>query len=427
MSTRSRSRTSIAQVKFASNIEQTQYLMGAVSSCSNKVVWTGYDNDPNVFSGTVEDMTDEIVPQYRKRVAEGDVFFNAMEKIRLTNTVVSGSGPRIEGKFKQCTPPETQWWDLAGGPYFAKALRTRVNLYAPYGGLVDPQFVFTDSDVQSLITRASTECAANRGAGPINLYEDLAQYKQTLNTGTQLYEISSDIFRKIPKPTRIVRGVTSAYLLYRYGLKPLAEDLWQVKQALDVMQHKVRTATRAKASAHQNSSSATFASAYYGLFYQDIGQQTTDDIEVRAMSLDEYVLTRAYEAGLSLKNLETVAWDLIPFSFVCDWFLNIGNVLKAYAPAPNIQSLGGCVTIKRVTSTNYYASLTRLNDTVNYSLVRSGSGSLTATREYKRRIPQLGAPGFVTNWSDSYGFTRATRIADAMALIAQRMTHWGIR
>lgn len=34
---------------------------------------------------------------------------------------------------------------------------------------------------------------------------------------------------------------------------------------------------------------------------------------------------------LGLQDPELVAWELVPFSFVCDWFIPIGNYLQARA------------------------------------------------------------------------------------------------
>ena len=49
--------------------------------------------------------------------------------------------------------------------------------------------------------------------------------------------------------------------------------------------------------------------------------------------------------GLTLDNVPSHVWEVVPFSFVVDWFLNVGQWLRAATPDPRISILGNWISV----------------------------------------------------------------------------------
>jgi len=70
-----------------------------------------------------------------------------------------------------------------------------------------------------------------------------------------------------------------------------------------------------------------------------------------------YVQTDVPAHRISLGNPMELAWELIPFSFVVDWFLPIGNWISALDATLHVTGTWGTVTTKR----NYLGTDERRN------------------------------------------------------------------
>ena len=50
--------------------------------------------------------------------------------------------------------------------------------------------------------------------------------------------------------------------------------------------------------------------------------------------------------GLDLQSVPATIWESVPFSFVEDWFVNVGDWLGASMPNPRVKHLGNWVTVR---------------------------------------------------------------------------------
>jgi hypothetical protein len=123
------------------------------------------------------------------------------------------------------------------------------------------------------------------------------------------------------------------------------------------------------------------------------------------------------ESGLGTKELMKLPWELVPFSFVVDWFANVGDFYGSFLPTPGYTQLGSCVVSERTTSVVHnVTSFTQ--PSYAYNMIRPCTGSLTLTSTRKIRAG-LMAPGLVIK--SDFRFSNLTRCADAVALLLQRM------
>lgn len=141
-----------------------------------------------------------------------------------------------------------------------------------------------------------------------------------------------------------------------------------------------------------------------------------DKLMLRAMSLDEMMITRAHELGFSFKGLVTTPYELVSYSFVADWFANFGDYLGSFVPDVGFHNLGSCLTSSRdVVNTWEAASAVAVG---NYTLDRAPNAFMTHERKSKERTGLL-SPRLVVK--SDFRFGKATRVADAFTLLSQKM------
>lgn len=127
-------------------------------------------------------------------------------------------------------------------------------------------------------------------------------------------------------------------------------------------------------------------------------------------------LANMYVAKIGAANLLSTAWDLIPYSFVVDWFLDISTLISAWEP-----DYGFTKRATWVTTVNHYR--TTISAPV-YSLSGGGSqreGQLLAAKSFtatKRVITRTANPVLVPLPTIKVRLSLA-KITDIVALIAQ--------
>jgi hypothetical protein len=222
-------------------------------------------------------------------------------------------------------------------------------------------------------------------------------------------------FSKNEEAIRRLKSAADAWLQYRYGVRPLIKDIVGIFEGLEQKVGVMRVTTRAQGEISRNAESTHTYDALPGVLLT-YGIQKTDVVKVRAMSLDEYFVSRSERIGFTGKGLLTVPWELVPYSFVADWFVNLGDYLNALVPLPSLKQLGSCLTTERIVQNIYSPLFTDCGPT--YNVVGSVTGLLVSSVRTKVRSSLLPAGIVVRN---DFRFEDATRLADSAALILQKM------
>jgi hypothetical protein len=190
-----------------------------------------------------------------------------------------------------------------------------------------------------------------------------------------------------------------------------------IMKGLKAKTGKRRKTSRSKVAFDRSKTWSVDTSNIYGTYKVFSEITTVEHIEVRAMSLDEYTATVYSNVGLTTKGLLTTPWELVPYSFVADWFLNVGDFINALAPAPGWDQLGSALSVKsaRVTVAKT-TGLTVLDP--NYVNKRMPRGSFELLEESRSRGP-LGLPSLVVK--SDFRLDNLTRQLDSLALLSQRL------
>lgn len=113
-------------------------------------------------------------------------------------------------------------------------------------------------------------------------------------------------------------NLLAQWLQYRYGVMPLVYTLYDAAELLKQVKMAEFVDTRKKETIERPS---------------PLNKKATERIVFRCCARSKVTsegLLKAYE--LSQFNPSVTAWELVPLSFVVDWFVNIGTVLQALNP-----------------------------------------------------------------------------------------------
>jgi hypothetical protein len=118
--------------------------------------------------------------------------------------------------------------------------------------------------------------------------------------------------------------------------------------------------------------------------------------------------------AFGLSNPLTVAWEIIPFSFVVDWFLPIGDALKGLTAFSGLEFHDGWITRKDYSMAKGRVDLKSFSSG-GVSNFRRGSvegwkEAFTIRRDKLNSFPSYGFP----QWKDPRSFAHA---ASAIALL----------
>jgi hypothetical protein len=157
---------------------------------------------------------------------------------------------------------------------------------------------------------------------------------------------SSDIraFAGVPPKTlmtalsRAARKVGGAWMAYRYAVMPLMYSMKDIMKVID--QNRIVT-SRGSRVISPTSLSVNLPSGSY------ITKEYWGDITVRAAVVAKYSSKKVAQLQSVALNPLSTAWELLPYSFVFDWFLNVGNYITDNFSASFASDVGCCKSLRK--------------------------------------------------------------------------------
>lgn len=408
-------------------------------ACQGSLIRTNRGNVTYVdHVGDLRTMTDEIIPSFKRRVAQGEVFFNRMIASQTILNPAALDGPTVfTGNGYQCSGAAQYQSVYELGSAFP--LDGHGALFQPVSGSWTPAPLLSNGEMENAIDEASTRCHSVRGDPPVDFWESIAERKQSYAMLASYLETSKQIanglyadvnsnrrspFRSFVRGTsKVTAGAAGAWLISRYGLIPLLKDIQALRKQIEAKRDEAeRHTARGKAVVERFVNTPFSIMQGGGHITKNGNILVTDVLDVRATSLDEWKLSLADHFGLSPRGLVTLPWELTTLSFVADWYVNIGEWLKALVPRPAVNQLGSCISYTRTRSLTCNVS----GYTGNGIAVVSSSGSMSKTgvKIEKVRFPGLRAPTLVVlnqNRNDPVLEKNHLRAVDTAALVGQRL------
>lgn len=297
------------------------------------------------------EMWDKVIPNFAALSARGYIFNNPMQQkfveLVYPNFTISSETSRGILEFKA-----NKW------PSFL------------------PLPVVDSDDTETIEDLATTEAHANVGVDQLDLLVSIAELHESVSTIANVGLKLAKVFKKIRKfNLKAIKGLFSVrdirdqYLEFRYGLRPMYYDLKSVHDYLQSEISPRRQTARGYSNKTSNRGSDTCTT--YGTRYHptsdiptanwtSFSRQTSVEMKSRAGVLFAHQFTDNLSkvlAELGVDRPISACWELIPFSFMMDWFANIGDTIRAWEPKPHISSLASWT----VTTVTRESSITTLD------------------------------------------------------------------
>lgn len=280
--------------------------------------------------------------------------------------------------------------------------------------------------------QVTTRALAERGRFGANLIESLAEMDQVWSMLHRplenILQYSRTFDKRRRKGSKVRRGVNRAgdfaqfanseWLRYRYGIRPLLDDLNSVWGLLARAYGQEPILYRTKSHGSISRPDVQKSSLSLGVLTVQFEQRNVHSFSVRVTLVDRLKRTPFKDLGFTLKNLIGLPWELTRLSFVADWFVNIGDVIYANVPDVDLEYMGGVCTTLDTRDATFVPTGTSC--TSAYKLSGQVADSKHWVYSVKDRTKVLPSNSDVVVMSD-FRLDHFTRAADAFALFMQQM------
>lgn len=230
---------------------------------------------------------------------------------------------------------------------------------------------------------------------------------------SELYNTYGHSPRRTKESPHPISETSSLWLEWRYGWGPLVMDIVSALKALDKARGPRRFIARGLAKADLQSSSVktrlTEGTAHYRV---DVNQTRL----ARAYVLYEVSSELgALVNDFGVTDFPASAWELVPFSFVVDWFIPVGDWLAALTPKIGVNVLASGASFNEVIEVTRIVTQWQKNSPINSWDFKNlvGLSDSASTRAYERKV-DVSVPMFPST-DVNVGIKRAV---DAIALLS---------
>jgi hypothetical protein len=304
---------------------------------SQKIDWRkpdgtllGSETRDRLVSVDTEKFVGQNIPDYHRRVREGELLPSTYFK-RFSNHGSSTGTYNYDqtGKvlYRQVWGDYTAYTDWA-------LTEDIVNAYVP------------EPSTLSYYAQNAAAKIYNQGYDALTSLAELADTrKMFINLGKRLWKmkIPKKIFRNGKKAASL-KSVANDWMEGRYGWRTLVYDITSLNDALRNFDES-RTRYSERSGDHWSTSSYSEVPVTWSAFY---GLKTIQDqvsIQVRGSVAADIEVPK-----FQFNPLQT-GWEVIPFSFVIDWFLGVGRALSALSflslQRKYVASVGSRITVER--------------------------------------------------------------------------------
>lgn len=291
-------------------------------------------------------MTDVVTQDFEKLRAEGKIINNPMSKafIRIERQPVSFDWHYYFDRWG-CSPARHYEW----GDYKStgtKAVSSMIEEFIPTASFSDK--------IENEIDKAVSKSFAIIGNEQLLFLGMLKEMSATVAGLTYIVRKAYRIYKAVRKAKLrqlkkelSLSELEDIYMNARYNLRPLYYDAKGLINVLTYEDMPGRQTFRAS-SIYEDSVNDTVDSYIHIDPYVKFGITFHRSLKIKS-KVRAGVLTQAQQTNLSqllgLDKIIETAWDLLPFSFIIDWFVNVGDTLCAWTPKVGFHVLTSWVTV----------------------------------------------------------------------------------
>lgn len=306
---------------------------------------------------------DNVIPNFRKNVAHGKLYFNDFQKVErriLCDGIIDreiykkdSHGCRYGGHTVMPTKypvinPSTYVWRNPPEP---------------------------STSIESEKNRLLIEAIDKARVSEALLLATLGEFEETVQGIASVLAMVADVLAAY-RSKRFL-----SYLSKKSTVKN-AKDIWmQIRYSLRPLYYEIKNYTEAFAQIGIGETRRQTFRAFGQLSGSSTYSDTLTTSEYKRFTREEHTLSYSIRTGcladiqidlqsiLGLDHIFESAWELIPLSFVIDWFCNIGRIISRLDPCARRRILGDWCSIERyhlkTVHTTGYAVLPPSYGTIN--------------------------------------------------------------
>lgn len=286
-----------------------------------------------------------------------------------------------------------------------------------------------NGDYQNAVNRARTEALVDFADSKAGLGEDLAQAVKTadllFDTAIAIAKVARAVkqgklwelhrhfnakeMKEAAKSGKIPKKLAGQWLAYQYAWKPMALTAYGLYELLLEQLAPPALLVHGRGQGRAPDYENDWAGAEPGVPWPPCIFKESSKLSVRCqitgkLNAQEYLRTLN---RVGLVNPVSLAWDLLPFSFVVDWVLPLGDVAFALSAPVGTSFVGGHQVIRYQRLINVELdSKYAYGGSTPQALFRSSGMMRTVLSTYPRPVPYVKSP-----------FMGGERIATIIALI----------
>lgn len=342
------------------------YSLGYSGTCSSPYGTTTegtYANYQNTDKLILRDMYDVVTPNWKDCLKRGIIVNNPMmQETNIYTSLVGDFSIAAEIRKWMCSPGKyvyngTKNW----GTYPSSWYNFLLNSYAPTPTV----------DAESLMDQALHKAWSRQDLTQVQALVIAAEFGETLKSFQQAFEGFTKLMKSLRRSHGLSfikelsgKSISEKFMYLRYALRPLIYDVVDTIKTLQMQSKKINSmmTTRGTCSDFvnyvdegQHVYDKTWTS---GVFiwadHQRVSYQRKTEVNIEARS---GVLSRIEAiSGLNTWGLDQpieALWELVPLSFVVDWFLDVADTIGAWTPEFGLKALASWTVL----TTTVYKSI----------------------------------------------------------------------
>lgn len=345
----------------------------------------------SVVVGDKRVTSDILTADYAKRRGKGEIIINPFVSVLQKGT------SSVEGPTHQ-NP-------TCGGSGISSTYAYQPHYICQSSGVQLPFALFTPDDVQAAIKIASTKCWAAVDQEKTQLLVFLAELRRTISMLanpignyqrwlTKVRAIKNSSSRASDRLLTTSQYIAREWLTFRFGWLQLYRDIFNVVQALE--KNEVTGLLRAFGNYSEERSTEenlTVSPTYTSTFNLYLYRRRTHKLHVRTGVYYMGSRTTNTYLGMTPEHVADTLWELIPYSFVVDWAVNVGSYLKGLIRHLGVPVKGSftSITHTKMCVATFTGAVIR-SPSSPHVIVKDAEGTCTWLNREKSRQPGVSSP-----------------------------------
>lgn len=385
---------------------------GSISFYNTNSVVDGIYGDPQRIvsvtpsSGTRRcgggsEMHDVETPQWRKLMSRGIATVNPMEQ--ASTFYYPAAGNYAVHRLRNRGDGTYEGFHAVGTNTLGDYLKDDGTITSR--GFSYPAIPDVDTGI---IAEAIQQAWANVSVTEQMILASTAEMGKTIAFLISLFRRAWKIFRALRRgEIAVLKGelkpseLRSRYLEARYALRPLAYDIIGVANALrDGIIPKMKTYRAFRRDYVQVDQQDVVLYMLEGNFSLRGSTNASRQLDVRSGVLTEILSFTNLALKFGTGDILQSIWEIVPFSFIVDWFFSVGRFIASWSPKCGFKTLASwyvvqdtiCLSSTSETGLSYTSSYYNAVDTVSWT------GTYSKSIRYKYRIPNPDRP-LLPSWN----------------------------